>query len=243
MKRKVLNFAAISLIILILLTTLLAWLGWSAYKKHPFFSHLRAPEKPIEEVIIRSYGNVPNYLLQAAKSSIEDKIGVLVIIEPSRAEFSEQSSYSNQDRKQFDADKIWDSERAFASSTSTKRLIMIVDVDLYTELQPERQYVFSRSSPNVSVILISTYRLQKLSDTNEKVAPPELASSRIQKLALQTLGVSVFLEGFSTRSTEDKSCVMYRGRILTELDQQGDDFCKKNKEKLNKYFLLSTEKI
>lgn len=230
-----------TLILVAILSTVVVigvW-GWSAILNYPFFSHLRAPETPIEEVIIRGYGEVPSYILEAAENAVEQKIGVRTHIESSRPEFGEQMMhYYNRERGQSDGDRIWDSEREFASSVSSKRLVMIVDVDVYTEIQPERPYVLSRSSPNVSVILISMYRLQKLSDTNDAPAPPELVAARIQKLTLQTLGVSVFLEGFSFSRHEDISCVMYRGRVLSELDKQGNDFCEKNKKKLKDYFVI-----
>ena len=218
--------------------------GWFALKDHPFLSQLRAPENPIEEVIIRGYGSIPSSLLESIKSAVEEKIGVRAYIDSPRPSFSGQTAYYNPQRNQYDADRIWDVERAFAYNVPTKRLIMIVDIDVYTEIQPERPYVLSRASPNISAILISTYRLQRLSaDASSEAAPPELATARIQKLALQTLGVSVFLEGFLGYSdTEDALCVMYRGRILSELDKQGDDFCEKNKKKLKDYFVINASK-
>lgn len=236
MRRRV----VIVIVILAIVASLVALgvLGWRALRSHPLFGKLRSPESRIEEVIIRGYGVVPSYLLDAAASTVEEKIGVRTRIEQSLHYFSEQSGFYNRERGQFDGDKVWDFERAFASSNPSKRLVMVVDVDVYTTLQPERLYVLSRASPNVSVTLISAYRLQKLSDESNESAPSELAAERIQKLTLQTLGVSVFLEGFSYARTEDTSCVMYRGRVLSELDMQGDDFCDKNKKKLKDYFVI-----
>ena len=180
-------------------------------------------------------------MLEDIKNAVEERIGVRAYIDSSRPSFSGQTVYFNSQRNQYDADKIWDMERAFAHNVPTKRLIMVVDVDVYTEIQPERPYVLSRASPNISTILISAYRLQRLSDdAKNEAAPPELTTTRIQKLALQTLGVSVSLEGFfSYGRTEDISCVMYRGRVLSELDKQGDDFCEENKKKLKDYFMMN----
>ena len=228
-------------LILVGCVTLLVILGVMAWNwLYPFFSHLRAPEAPIEEVIIRGYGSVPPSLLEDVKNVVEEKIGVRARVDYFNPSFSGQSIYYNPQRDQYDADKIWNYESAFAIGRLNKRLIMVVDVDMYTEIQLERPYVLTRSSPNVKVILISTYRLQKLSDTSDEQASPELITVRIQKLALQTLGVSVFLEGFlSYGKTEDISCVMYRGRILSELDKQGDDFCEENKGKLKDYFMIN----
>lgn len=199
---------------------------------------LRSPETPIKEVIIRGYGNVPDYLLQAAKNAIQQKIGVRINIEAAHPEFAEQPPQYNAKRKQFDADELWDTESGFVNSTQDKRLMMVVDVDVYTELQPERPYVFSRALPNVDVILISTHRFQKLSDAGDQPAPRELAASRMQKLALQTLGISVSLEGSSYGLEPDISCVMYRGRILSELDKQGDNFCGEQKDRLKELFVI-----
>ena len=236
----------IKIIILAIILGGLFWF-WSVFQDHPLFiflSILRAPEEPIEEVIIRGYGEVPLFLLKEMKNVVENKIGVKATIDPLLPGFKGQSLYYDSGRDQYNADMIWNTEGKFANSVSNKRLVMVVDVDLYTDIQQERPYVLTRSTPNVSVILISAYRLQRLSDEElNEPASNELASARIQKLTLRTLGVSVFLEGFSSFGKErDISCVMYRGRILSKLDMQGDDFCEKNKRKLENYFVINAVK-
>ena len=236
----------IKIIILAIILGGLFWL-WSVFQNHPLFTFLsifRAPEEPIEEVIIRGYGEVPLFLLNDMKDVIENKIGVKATIDPLLPSFKDQSFYYDSGRDQYNADMIWNTEGRFANSVSNKRLVMVVDVDLYTDIQRERPYVLTRSTPNVSVILLSVYRLRRLSDEEiNESASNELASTRIQKLTLQTLGVSVFLEGFSVLGKErDISCVMYRGRILSQLDMQGDDFCEKNKRKLKNYFVMNAVK-
>ena len=200
------------------------------------------PKKPVEKVIIETYGDIPDYITDVVAEVIENKTGLQVSIENSYAAITPENQLYNSTREQFYADRLWELDEDFAGnllSGNSQRIIKIVDVDLYTEGQPQRPYVFSRSMPNVKTILISTYRLQKLSDTKDEPAPKELVKSRIRKIVLQTLSRSASLYPFSLRDSfvsTEIDCVTIAKNNLSDLDKGKEIFSEEIKRKNWQYY-------
>jgi len=190
------------------------------------------PDKQITDVFIGGYG-VPNGTLELIEQVIKDKIGVGTSIEAYSGTLPMRDNYYDKSRGQFDGDAVWQYFiDTFADRGDTVRYLIVVNEDMYTKLQPERPYIFSRASFLNNTAVISVKRLK-----GESTSSTEIYQQRVEKLALRTLGVTV---GFSLSPDADNiNCVMYQALTLEDLDRVGSIFCEETETAFNKAFLIN----
>lgn len=193
------------------------------------------PQEKIAEVHIGGYA-VPSGTLETIQQAIEHKIGVKAIIDSNYPDtIPQDKSVFNEERRQFDGDAVW---KAFSDKIQSQgnkyRYLVVINEDMFTNIQPERPYIMSRSLPNNNVAIISVKRLQKYSDSNDQPASEGKYKERVEKLALRILGVTA---GLSLSPDADNiNCLMYQSGNIDELDRVGQDFCETVKGVLNKVF-------
>ncbi len=137
--------------------------------------------------------------------------------------FPKKSPFYNVERKQFDADILWDAfSRSLKSDDITKRYFLLTEEDLFTTIQKDRPYVLSRTLPKNNTIIISTNRL-KTSSSTDPLVQMNLSKERLTKLVVRTLGVSLGIA--YAKDSESKSCIFYQASRIEELDETGKDLC------------------
>jgi predicted Zn-dependent protease len=195
------------------------------------------PKEKITEVHLGGYA-VPAGTLEAIQAAIQEKIGVSVTIDSNYPEeIPKDAKIYNESRQQFDGDAMWaSSSKSFEANGNTKRYLVIIDEDMFTNIQPERPYIMSRAIPKTNNAMISVKRLQNFSDTSSEPASLERYKERVEKLAVRTLGVTAGLS--LTPDADNINCLMYQSSNIDELDKVGTDFCETTKNALEKVFLI-----
>lgn len=192
---------------------------------------------PVNEIFLGYYGDVRQPTIDRIKNIITDNFGVKVtVLSGGQPAFPNKNPFYDSARKQFDADYIWESLSSFSTQYGQGvRQLFITNSDLFTKIQPDRPYIFTRALPDTNTALISINRILKASDSDSSQASSDLYYSRLDKLVLRTLGVTVGLSG--APSASDINCVMYQYQNLKELDTTGKIFCEDQKAALKKVFV------
>ncbi len=191
----------------------------------------------VTEVHLGGY-SVPAGTLEAIQAAIQERIGVPVTIDSNYPEtIPEDDSIYNKSRQQFDGDAMWQNSSAnFEGKNTAARYLVVINEDIFTNVQPERPYIMSRALPNLNNVIISVKRLQKYSDSSSEPSSEERYQERVGKLAVRVLGVTVGLS--LTPDADNINCLMYQAKNIDELDKVGTDFCKTTKEALGKIFMI-----
>ena len=213
-------------------------ISYDEFKHQAFEASLS--QTPVKEVILGAYGGVSDHLLQVMSDSIKQNFKVKVTIGANYKEGLPQVAILyNANRKQYDADALWTYLLSLTKSSGPSvRYIYVLENDIYTSLQPERPYIFSRSLQDVNTAIISIARIQYQSDTSSVVASSDTIDMRIRKLVLRTLGVTVGLA--NSPSSNDINCVMYQADNLSDLDKKGEKFCGFENDAISKVFVASS---
>lgn len=192
-------------------------------------------KEKVAQVHLGGYG-VPAGTLEAIKAAIEEKVGVQVTIDSNYPEtIPRDDSVYDKSRQQFDGDALWKTySLSFQDKGNAERYLVVINEDMFTNIQPERPYIMSRSLPGTNNAVISVKRLMKYSDSSDQPASEERFRERVGKLAVRTLGVTVGLS--LTPDADNINCLMYQTKNIDELDKVGQDFCETVKNSLEKVF-------
>jgi predicted Zn-dependent protease len=177
----------------------------------------------IKDITIYRVNGVTDEEVAVVKKAIQQYYGIEATVWQSVIPSSLKNGWwYNPKTKQFDGDALWNSIASwFLTSATTTRGILLVPDDMYTNITPS-PYIFSRSLPKVSTVVISVARLRE-NGTSSPEMKKQLLEDRLTKITVRTLGVSVGLA--YSEDGDKKECIFYQATTTEELDTVGKDVC------------------